>query len=77
MTTNTEQLDLSKRGLDGLCKLAPTDAVICPVVFTPKGVEPSITVPVEYLTEEFLGGCGVNGALPTPHFQIDLVELFR
>ena len=77
MTINERHHELKKEGLDRLKELAPDGAQMCPVIVTPKGVKPRITVPTTYLTREFLNGQEVNIAFPVSYVQIDPAELFK
>ena len=77
ITINKKHHNLKKEGLDRLQELAPDDALVCPVILTPMGVEPRITVPTSYLTAAFLGGKALNDAFPVSYLQVDPDELFK
>ena len=79
MTMDPEKHDVKKVGLDMVDKLVYGDPRKYLVIFTPRGVEPHITVPTEYLIKFlYYGQYGhdVNKAFPMFHCPIDMFTLF-
>ena len=76
---DAEKHDVKKVGLDMVDKLVYGDPRKYLVIFTPRGVEPHITVPTEYLIKFlYYGQYGqdVNKAFPVFHCPIDMFTLF-
>jgi len=77
ITTNAEIHDLNKERLERVVELAPADAVLWPVVFAPKGVNPWILVPTASQTVKFFGTRSIDEALFIGHSHVDLAKLYE
>lgn len=79
ITTDMEQHEVKRSGLDKVDKLdIPFGARRYLVVLTPTGVKPKVTVPMDYLTDKFSRGYGVDMASKflVFHYQVDNNVLF-
>ena len=76
MTLDAEKLDVKQVNLDRMDKLVPGRHQKYLVIFTPKGVEPHITVPAKHIAGKIGYGRDVNEAFPVFHCPIDIAALF-
>ena len=76
-TCNVEKHPIKKVGLERINKLViPPNAEKLLVVVTPEDVEPKITVPRTYLTDDFPDGRAPNVAFPVYHLTVPRKSLF-
>ena len=76
MTLDAEKHEIKRVNLDRIDKLVPGHHQRYLVIFTPKGVEPHITVPAKHIAGKIGYGHDVNEAFPVFHYPIDIAALF-